>query len=162
MRKGDILLVDYRLDPVGYLIKSYTKSKYNHVAWALNSFVLIEATGKGIKITPLSKYLHSSLYHIKLIRLTDISKAKIKKISEKLVAQRCKIPYWKFFISYFLVLFGLTPLCRNCSNFIYCTLKEEGYSIGKRNKRFINPEDFNSYKNAVDVTDELPYGVKHG
>jgi hypothetical protein len=161
MKKGDILLIDYKYDPIGWLIKLATKSKYNHVAWALNEFVLIEATGRGIKTTPLSKYLNSPLYSMKLIRFTDLCKTKIKKISKHLLKQRCKTPYWKFFISYFLVFLGFKPLCQNCSLFIYKTLRKEDCSLGKRNNRFINPEDFNSYQKAVDVSEELPCGVKH-
>lgn len=159
MIQGDLLLVNYKLDPMGYLIKFFTKSKYNHIAWALNEFVLIEGTGKGIKTTKLSKYLNSWLYKIKLIRFKDLSKSNIKKITKNLVSQRCKTPYWKFFISYFLVAFGIKPLCKNCSNLIYFELKKIGHNIAKRNKKFINPEDYNSYKNIIEVTDELPTGI---
>ena len=159
MKKGDILLINYKFDPIAYLIKLVTKSKWNHVAWALNEFMLIEVTGKGIKINPISKYLHSPLYNLKLIRLKDLSKSKIKKVSKRLLAQRGKIHYWKFFLSYFLVGFGLKPLVKNCSNFIFFEMRKEGYSIGKRNQKFINPEDFNSYKYATDITEEIPRGV---
>jgi hypothetical protein len=161
MRKGDILLVDYRYDPIGWLIKWVTKSKYNHVAWALNEFVVIEATGRGIKTTALSKYLNCPLYSIKLIRFKDLCKTKIKKISKRLVKQQCKTPYWRFLLSYILVWIGIKPLVKNCSNFIYFELRQEGHSLGKKNKKFINPEDFHSYKYSLDITEELPSGVKH-
>ena len=155
MRQGDILLVNYFADPMGYLIKWATKSHYNHVAWALNEFVLIEAGGRGIKTTHLSKYLNPRWFNIKLIRFTDLSKKQIKQITQELVKQRNKLPYWKFFISYFLVALGITPLCKNCSNFLYFALKNAGHGISKCNKKFINPEDYNRYPKAKDVSDEL-------
>ena len=161
MKQGDILLINYKLDPIGYLIKWITHSHYNHIAWTLNEFVLIEAPGKGIKTVLLSKYLYSFLYNIKLIRFKDLSKYQIKNISKRLVEQQCKYSYWKFLLSYFLVFLGLKPLAKNCSNFIYYELKKEGCSLGKKNKKFINPEDFNSYKNSIDVTDQMPTGTKH-
>lgn len=158
MRQGDLLVIEYFYDPIGVLIKYFTKSHFNHVAWVLNEYVLIEAGGRGIKTTSLSHYLDKRFYKIKLIRFSDLSKKQIKEVTKDLVSQRCKTPYWKFFISYFLVAFGIKPLCKNCSNFIYFALKKVGHGINKRNKRFINPEDYNRYPNAKDVSDELPPG----
>lgn len=162
MKKGDILLIRYKFDPIGWLIQLVTKSKWNHVAWALNEFMLIEASGDGIKITPVSKYFKPLYYNIKLIRFKDLSKSKINKISRKLLKQRCRYSRLKSLPSYFLVWFGFKPFVKNCSNFIYFELRKEGHSLGKRNQKFINPEDFNSYKNSIDITEELPRGIKHG
>ena len=159
MRKGDILLINYFFDPIGWLIKWVTHSKWNHIAFALNEFVVIEGTGRGVKTTHLSKYLDKRWFTIKLIRFKDLSKPKINKLAVDLVSQRTKTPYWKFFISYFLVAFGCKPLCTNCSLLLYEALKRQNHGIKMRNNVFINPEDFNSYDKAIDITDQLPIGA---
>jgi hypothetical protein len=159
MKLGDILLVNYFFDPVGILIKFFTHSHWNHVAWALNGFVVIEACGRGIKTTSLTKYLNNKFFTIKLIRFKDLNKKQIQEITKDLVSQRKKIHYWKFFVSYWMVLLGIKPLVKNCSNFIYFALKKVNHGIAKTNKKFINPEDYNLYPHSVDVSDELPVGA---
>jgi hypothetical protein len=72
------------------------------------------------------------------------------------------VPYWKFFISYFLVAFHKKGLVQNCSNFIFNAMNKVGYQLTKKNTKYITPSDFERSKQAMDVTGELPAGVKHG
>lgn len=159
MKKGDILLINISYDPAGWLIKYFTKSKYNHAAWALNEYSFIHSTGRGIRIDTLSKYLNNKWFNVKVLRLKNLNKKQINKTSKLLVEQRCKVAYWKFFISFFLVAFGLKGLVQNCSNMIFNAMTKAGYTLTKKNNKYIVPEDFNKSPEAIDVTDELPTGI---
>ena len=113
-------------------------------------------------ITLTEIYLYSNLYKTKLIRLRDLSKKQINEITKILLEQRCQTPYWKFFISYFLVAFHKKGLVQNCSKFIFNAMKKIGYHLNEHNEHYIVPEDFNKAKQAENITGLLPMGSKHG
>lgn len=162
MKKGDILLIDYKYDIIGFLIKLTSKSKYNHAAWAVNEFSVIEAASTSVKITPVSKYFNKFLYKVKLVQLQNLTKSQINKITKDLLSKRGKVSYWKSLVSFFLVGFKLKGLVPNCSNIIFNSMQKSDYTMTKKNRYYITPEDFNSAKYAIDITSELPKGTNHG
>ena len=68
MRSGDILLIQYRFDPVAWLIRIFTRCKYNHVAWAINNEYLVELKARGKRTVHISHYRNSWWYNYKLVR----------------------------------------------------------------------------------------------
>jgi hypothetical protein len=159
MRQGDLLLIRHQYDPLGWLIRKVTKSEWNHIAWAMNSHWLIESKGTGIVMSSIRKFQNKRLYKIKLIRIKDLSKSKIKKVSEILYRRRCRWNYFTFLLTYLLTICGskYRP-CMSCSWFIADGLRIAGYRITKQHLRYVTPEDFCKWNRCEDVTDELCSG----
>lgn len=157
MKQGDILLIHSRFDPIAWLIRIITKSQWNHVAWALHNLVLIEITSTGTKTVFLSKYINPFFYKLKLIRFKYLSEEQINRISQNLLMiQDYKISFLKFYLSLFLALLGIKSHLINCAGIIDLLLKQEGYFLKRKNRKFVTPEDFNSCVDVIDVSEELP------
>lgn len=158
IRRGDILLVKYRFDPVGWIIRRFTHCQYNHVAWALNDHELIELRAKGRVITPLKKYLNKSFYKCKLVRIKDIDNYKLNKALERASKTIFDYPYSNAIINFILVKLQITKkqFRLSCSGFIAYFLKTEAnfYFNGKRTF-FITPADIEKSKKVEDVSNEL-------
>jgi len=154
MKQGDILLTYHKLDPLAWVIAYLSNGQFNHVLWAVNDHELIESVGKGIVISPLTKYLNWE-YNLKLIRLKGLSQSKIELITKRLLAQQCNNFYLKYLMDYIIMIITRKPCRTTCSNFISYELIKEGYYINKKHFKFIVPEDFNVWKEADDVTNEL-------
>jgi len=160
MKQGDILLIKYKYDPIGWIIRKFTKSKWNHIAWALNNSYIIEANGSGIIISSIRKFQNKKLYDIKLIRIKNISKFNIQKVTKDLVSQTKRWRYATFLYSYILTILGSKKCpCKSCSWFITEALNKINYTISKKNIKYITPEDYNKFKYCIEVTDELQRGV---
>ena len=154
MKQGDILLMYHKLDPLAWLLCYLSEGRYNHVGWAINDHEIIESIGKGIVISPLSKYKNGR-YDLKLIRLKGLSQEKIKRINRRLVKRQFRDFYPKYLLDYIIMILRRKTHRTTCSNFISYELIKEGYYINKIHCKFIVPEDFNVFKRGIDVTDEL-------
>ena len=154
MKQGDILLLFNKYDPLAWLICYLSKGKYNHVLWAINDHEVIESIGKGIVINPLKKY-KTWRYDLKLIRLKGLSQEKIKHITKRLIKRQFKDFYPKYLLDFIIMIMRRKTHRTTCSNLVSYELIKEGYTIAKKNFRFIVPEDFNTFKHGIDVTDEL-------
>lgn len=162
MKEGDILLVSNRFDPIGFLIKKATKSKWNHVAWALSKDKLLEVKSiKGIVTTPAKHYKNKFLYRTKLLRIKKISEYRLKKaiyyaIMESLTDENK---------GYFKFLLNLISIARKekhdlpkrtCSNFVAEALAYVGWQFTDIKKaEYIIPEDINSSKGVRNVSKQF-------
>lgn len=159
MKKGDILLVHYRFDPIGYIIRKATKSEWNHVAWAISSKRLIQACRKGIITVPLSKYLNKTLYRVKLLRIDNISQKKLDRAIKLTINMKSKGNYFKLLLSFVFVFRQESKkiLRTTCSGLIaYCLSIVEWYFNKRKSPLLITPEDINCSKMRLkDVTKEI-------
>lgn len=59
-RRGDIILCYNKWSPISFLIRSIEKCPWSHVAWVVSDTEAIEALGKGVTRSPLSKFKNSA------------------------------------------------------------------------------------------------------
>lgn len=154
MKKGDIVLLHHKLDPLAGLICWLSKGEFNHIAWAINNKEVIESVGKGIIITPISQYINWR-WNIKILRLKELSKSKINRITKRLMDRQCKYFYLKYLMDFLFMIICRTAYKTTCSNFVSYELMKENIYINKKHQEFITPEDFNCYKNCINVTQEI-------
>ena len=154
MKQGDILLIYHKIDPFAWILQWLTKGRYNHVSWAINNHEIIECVGKGIIVTPLNKFM-SWRWDLKLIRLKGLSKEKIKRITKRLLKKQCHYNYIWYLTNFIIMILRRKTHRITCSNLVSYELIKEGYYIAKKHYKVIVPEDFNVFKQGIDVTDEL-------
>ena len=144
MKRGDLLLVKYKFDPIGWLIRKVTNGNFNHVAWVISKKQLMEIKGKGVSINSIRKYDNKFLYETKLLRIKDLEPKKIMKaityaISLKL--KRKRFTLWKTFILLFLNSKGKLPTL-TCSGIIAESLSKVNWFFSEyKSPRIITPED---------------------
>jgi hypothetical protein len=163
MKKGDILLIKSRFDPVGWLIRKFTHCQWNHVAWALNENTLIELKAKGKRITPLKKYLNNFLYKCKLVRIKDLDNCKVDKAIERASQTVFNYPYSSAILNFILIKFKILkkfPRLKfprlSCSGFVAYYLKSEAnFKFNNKNTFFITPKDIDTSKKVKNVSQEL-------
>lgn len=155
MKLGDILLIKYKYDPISWLIRKLTKSKWNHCAIAINSISLLDYRGKSLQINPLRRYLNKRLYKVKLVRLKGISEPKANKIIDYIVNSGVKGGYFNFLLTILLIALGYKgKLPRNtCSGLIAEAFHYNGYIFAYTEDYNITPEDIN--RRTKDVSNEL-------
>ena len=154
MKLGDIILVKYKLDPVALVIRIVTGSQWNHVAWALGSHSLIESTGKGIIIRPLSKYRSKWLYRTKILTLKEISPKDLKVALSQATTrkQQEKWAYMKLIYTMISILLGFKGNRLTCSGFIAKALSTVGWHfLINKNPYEITPEDIASSKKVEEI-----------
>lgn len=118
IKQGDILLVKYKLDPIGALIRFFCKSDYNHAGIFIDKETVFEVRGKRNRITKLSEY-DKFYYKTKILRLKGIAKkgiqrtiAELKKLDN---VKRKRIDIWKGFYN---VIRDRKPETNTCSGTI--------------------------------------------
>ena len=154
---GDILLIQYKYDWLGWAIQAFTKSKWNHVALIIDNKNLFDCLSNGNKIKPIKKYL-KCLYEIKLIRfLTLTSYGKILLFEEINKLTLLKKPGDILFIIS-LIQVGLRnqPLVNVCSGTVGYLFHKIGINLIKEIPYYlISPKDLSEMEEAKDVTNEL-------
>jgi len=155
---GDILLIQYKLDPLGWFIQFFTKSKWNHSATIINDKYLFDCISTGNKVKLIKKYQNKFLYKIKLIRfitLTEQEKLIMDEEILKLTSLK-KAGDTLFLIALIQVGLKKKPIINTCSGTIGYLFKKIGITL-VRNKPyyFISPEDLNQMKGIQDVSNEL-------
>lgn len=88
MKKGDILVINYKFDPIGRLLGR----EWGHCAWVLSEDHLLESTIWGIYIVPARKYIFNKNYKVKLLRLRNIKREDLKEAVE------CGVCYKEFIL----------------------------------------------------------------
>jgi len=142
-RKGDLLLIGYRFDPIGWLIQKVTKSKFNHVAWILNQTQILESGRYGVRINPINKYSNKFFYRHTIIRITNISKKKIDKALRIALVSTKRGNYLKQLWTFVLLIFkyeGILPR-PTCSGLIAQALHKVGFKFKTKRASRITPED---------------------
>jgi len=157
MKRGDILLIKYRWDfPIGFLIRKFTKSKFNHVAWAINDHELIELKATGKQRILLSHYLNRWLYKCKAVRLL-LDNCKLEKALKRAEKAQFSYPYSSAIINFILIKLKITDdLPRlSCSGFIAYYLSQVGFYFNGGNTWFVTPKDIEKSNKVIDVSEEL-------
>ena len=154
-RKGDILLVANRFDPISYLIKYFTRSKWSHATWLLDENTILESRTSGVVITPIKKYLNKRIYKTKLLRLKGIKKKKLDKAIKIGLKYDRGRTYIKFL--WILILIGCGYVRRrpimSCSGMIANCLSQVGFYFKKyKNPLLITPAEIDQSKNTTNIT----------
>lgn len=155
MKPGDILLVKFRFDLVGLLIRRVTKSDFNHVALAISDTNIIEGRGRGIIIVPSLRYINNPMYKTKLIRIRNLNKDKIKKVVNYAKTQVGKSNYLKWVICILMLACGnRKPMKRKtCSGFIADCFEQIDIKFrGDKLSHEITPADIAEYRGADNVS----------
>lgn len=139
----NLLFIHYRFDPVALLIRLYSHSYYNHVAWILNKHLIIESTRYGIKINSINKYNNQFLFVTKKMKI-NLSETDKFEIDNYLINQIKHINYFDRFMSFLCVMIRKhykrnTP---TCSNFIATACSKIGICFDyAKDDEFITPGD---------------------
>jgi len=153
MKRGDLILLYYKYDPIGWLIRLKTKSKWNHIGVALNETHMIDLRATKLRITHVEDFLKSSIYKIKLLRIPNLTEEAKEHLITTLEAQPAKRIYWKMLWKFFLLFFN-TPsdICISCSEIIVKALKEKNIDlVPGKDVRLITPEDINRSKMVIPI-----------
>lgn len=158
IRCGDILLIKYRLDPIGFLIRLFSHCQWNHVAWFINDHELVELKATKKVITPLKRYLNKWLYKIKLVRPIYISKISLKQAITFAKSKNLHYSYLSIILAFILVKFNLSKYLQRptCSGFIALCLYTVYWKFNDKNTALITPKDIEMSKIVKDVSYELP------
>jgi len=154
MRRGDIILVDYRWDPISWYIKKFTNSQWNHTAFIIDNKSVIEARGKGIMISPIKRYQNKLFFKMKVVRPKLNYKKLTKAVDCAVMQAGNKSSYLKFLYSLFSLKhnYFTTPRHKTCSGMIAETLYVVGFRF--RNDKHplqITPEDISSSRRIINV-----------
>lgn len=152
--KGDILLVCYMLDPIAWLIRRVTHSKWNHVAWFIDNDNIIEVRGRGIIISSAERYIKNKTCKYKIIRLKDISPLKLKKAINSAIKEEKQSSWFKWLWSVILIWadYSKTLPRKTCSGFIAIALSTVDFTFNLKKEPYkITPEDINYSKRTENV-----------
>jgi len=155
---GDILLIRYKIDPLGWIIQWFINSRWNHSTFIIDEKYLFDCTSAGNKVKPIKKYQKKFLYEIKLIRfvtLTDEEKVRIyKKVIELSSFKKPGDPL--FVLALIQVALKKKPIINVCSGTVAYFFKSIGINLVKNKPYYlVSPEDLNQLKDSIDVTHEL-------
>jgi len=159
MKRGDIILFYYKYDPIAWLIRLTTHSKWNHIGIMLHGTVILDLRATKRRTAHIRRFLHSPIYKLKLLRIKNLTHEAQERIIANIDAQPKVRIYYKLLWKFLLMFFGIpSNICNNCAEVIAKPLREEGFDIcpGK-DVRLITPEDFNKSDLVEDVSGELTY-----
>ena len=109
IERGDVLMVHTPNDLVCWLIRKITGSYWNHVAWALDFDLLIEAQGgEGVHLSPVSRYKIGDPKRTKVLRFKPDTIKEDKLTAALLMAQRAegkKYDWWLILQLFWVYLF---------------------------------------------------------
>ena len=161
-KRGDILLISAKFDPISWLIMLGTHSKISHTVWIIDKKWCLESVGTGIKKSPLSKYLSKKgrfLYKHRLYRLKHANKDKISQAIRYGLKLRKTRSYRVFLWSLLMIGLGRrTDKCHfSCSGFVsYCHSKVGIYFNKTKDPLDVVPGDIARSKELINVTKQLP------
>jgi len=141
---GDILLVHYNIDPIGYLIRWYTHSYWNHCAWILNDCALIESKRTGILVSSINRYDNKFLFKTKAIKIKNLT-YKQKRIIAMYLIKSCtkKTSYLSHIWSFLLILchFKGNTSKKTCSGLLAHAFAQIGRIFCHKPLDFVTPAD---------------------
>jgi len=141
-----ILLVHYKYDPIAWLIRLFTHSYWNHVAWIIDENRIIESKRNGIRLTSVDTYDNRFLYKTKILKIKNLSIFQEDIIVKELLNSQFKKGYLKRILSFILIGLKLDrDLPREtCSGFIALACAKGGIYFANKKPSYITPEDINS------------------
>lgn len=154
MRRGDIILVNYRFDPISWYIKQITHSQWNHVAFVIDNEKIVEGRGNGIVISSIKRYENKFFFKMKIVR-PKFDYKKINKAVDYAIMQAGKESnYFKFLYALLSLKhrYFIKPSHKTCSGMIAEVLDIIGFRFRNDKKPLqITPEDINSSKRIIEV-----------
>ena len=154
---GDILLIQYKIDPLGWFVQWFTKGRWNHSALVINDKYIFDCTSAGNKIKTIKHYQNKYLYEIKLLRFITLlpsEKIRLFEIMLKLNLLK-KAGDILFLIALIQVALKKKPIVNTCSGTVAYLFFKLGIKLADKPYYLTSPEDLNNIKNAIDVTNEL-------
>lgn len=154
MNKGDLLLVKFKFDILGYIIRKVIKCEYNHVAWLINKNYLLEVARQGIIIREVSKYNNKFLYTTKILKLKNITPLKLTKAINYAIDKEGRKNPFKLWLTYIMILlkYQEKPFRYSCSGLIAECLSKIGFYFDKRKKpQNITPIDIIKSKRTYET-----------
>jgi len=148
MVRGDLILLYYKYDPIGFLIRRKTHSNWNHIGVALNETHMVDLRATKLRITHINDFLNSPIYKIKLLRINNLPSETTEHLINTLYAQPKKRIYWKMLWKFFLLFFNIpSNIVISCSEVIVKALFEKGIDlVPGKDVRLVTPEDINRSK----------------
>ena len=142
MKTGDILLIKRKYCPIGWLIRKFWKSEYNHTAWAINEEIVLEMGATGNRLRPIKKYLNQ-YYKIRVLRPTYPDKLLLEKVQYFMTNAEFKYSYLSFVIMGIQMVLGQHHKIKRsfCAKFVADGLRYCGIEICKDTSKVI-PENF--------------------
>lgn len=143
-RVGDIMLVKYRLDIIGWIIRRLIHSQWNHVAWVINRTQIVEARLTKITINPIQKYLGKFYYKVEFRRIKYIDNQDLKKAikyAKSQIRKRSILTTWLTFL--LIALNSDREITLTCSGLIATALdkKANWHFCKSKNPKRITPAD---------------------
>ncbi len=156
MKAGDILLIKRKYDPIGWIIRWVTNSKYNHACLAISKKHIMDIRAKTIEeIVYKERYLNDK-FEVKLVRLEELKPFDELLIIRYITNQKKRYTYLSWLISIILIFFGQKPLRPTCSGLIAEAFAITGFHFNFYKKPYeISPEDINKCIDLINVTEEL-------
>jgi len=154
MRRGDIILVNYRFDPISWYIKKITKSEWNHTAFVIDNERVVESRGKGIVIGSIKRYKNKSFFKMKVVRPKLDCKKLNKAIDYAIMQVGNESTYFKFLYTLFSLKhrYFIKSSHKTCSGMIAEVLNIVGFQFRNDKKPLqITPEDINSSEGVDNV-----------
>lgn len=118
-----ILFTSNILDPLGWIIRLYTKCQWHHVAWMITDNLVIEVNGRGTNITDMNKY--KKWYYKTKIVYIDLDLFYRVAIETRLLSYKNKKGYLYLLISFVKLLFNIPLTLQDkptCSGLLYYSL----------------------------------------
>jgi len=153
MRK-DIILVHYNIDPIGFFIRFFTKSEWNHCAFILDSNFIIESNRHGIIVSNINKFNNKWLYKTKYLKVPKLKKKDKKDlIFYMLCLNTSKQCFIHRIWSYFLILCHYSGHIypKTCSSLLSHAFALKNIYFNQKRLDFITPEDI--YKSQEVIKD---------
>lgn len=150
-KRGNILLVRYKVDILGFLIRAYTKSYWNHVVWIYDENNVIDVRGHFIKIRPISEYLNNKKYAFKILELKNINKQQKEKVLSNCLFYLGNMSYFMWIVSLLGIFFNVKKELPQvtCSGLVAKSLSTQNwFFFAKKPIHLITPEDINRSKNV--------------
>jgi len=159
MKKGDILLVKYKYDPIGWIIRKVTKSNWNHACWVIDNCHVLEVRCGSVNNNHINRYLNKRFYEVKLVRIKGIKKEYMKLAIDYGMTLIKPGNYFTWLWTIVLIGFGYTGILPRhiCSGLIAESLSVIDYYFRKdKSPDYITPEDINNGKRVYNVSNDLP------
>jgi len=154
---GDILLIRYKIDPLGWIIQWFIGSEWNHSAVVIDEKHIFDCTSAGNKIKTIKHYQNKYLYEIKLLRFITLLPSEKIRLFETMLRLNLlkKAGDFLFLIGLIRVALKKKPIVNTCSGTVAYLFFKLGITIADKPYYLTSPEDLNNIKNAIDVTNEL-------
>jgi len=152
MTNSHIILIKYKYDIIALIIRLWTHSNFNHCAWILNDYLILESSRKGIIISSINKY-NSWLYETYSFEIPNLTIEQKHTINSYLLNQIKSLNYFKRLLSFLKVPFKkynvTTPTCSGLIA-LACSQVQILFSFNKH-PLLVTPEDIYKFSQPLNL-----------